>query len=230
MSDQRAAGADPEEREAIRARFGVIETATVADVLDGLGHGQQGLASSIQGVTGRRVAGWAYTVLGQMVPYDGGGDSLEMEACKGVARGEVTVWSGQGKGVCYFGELIALGLAERGCVGSVQDGGVRDVRALTAMGFPVFATYRSSVQSIGRWKVLAYQQPISMPGATSASVQVKPGDFILGDDDGAIVIPNHLIREVLPKAEAMTETEGAIRKALSSGMSLSEALDTFGHV
>ena len=76
-----------------------------------------------------------------------------MEACQGLGAGEVSVWSGDGEGICYFGELIAIGMKERGCVGALVDGGIRDVRWIAQQHFPVYARYRTPVQSIARWRV-----------------------------------------------------------------------------
>ena len=73
------------------------------------------------------------------------------------------------------GELIALGMQERGCVGAVVDGGVRDLRWLRQHDFPVFARYRTPVQSIGRWSVTGWQEPVSISGATMRWVRVNPG-------------------------------------------------------
>src|SRR6516165_6977538 len=103
-----------------------------------------------------------------------------MEACEGLASGDISVWSGDGEGICYFGELIAIGMKERGCAGALVDGGVRDIRWIQDQSFPVFARYRTPVQSIGRWKVNGWQEPVSLRGATSTYVTVNPGDFILG--------------------------------------------------
>lgn len=221
---------DAAQRKEIRERFLAVDAANVADVLDDLGHRDYGLSSGIQGITGTRVAGWAYTIAGQMAPYEGSGDPKKMEACHGIGSDEVSVWSGQGAGICYFGELIALGMKERGSVGAIIDGGLRDTRALEEHGFPVFGAYRTAVQSIGRWRVTDYQQPVYLPGATTARVVVRPGDFVLGDEDGAIVIPVELVPEVLETAERMTNTEREVRKAIGGGMSLQDALKEFGHV
>lgn len=219
-----------EQKATIRERFLAIDAANVADVLDEMGHPDQGLAPSVQGITGQRLAGWAYTIQGQMAPYEGSGDPEKMAACQGIGEGEISVWSGGGVGICYFGELIALGMRERGSVGAVVDGGLRDSRVLTEHGFPVFGTYTTAVQSIGRWKVTGHQAPAYMPGATTARVVVHPGDFILGDEDGVVVIPQGLVDEVLERSEAITRTEIEVREAISTGMSLAEALKTFGHV
>jgi len=214
----------------IQRRFLEVDSANVADVLDDLGLQNQGISPEIQAVSAPRLAGWAYTITGQMMPYAASGDPRKMEACNGIGPGEISVWSGDGEGVCYFGELIALGMVERGSVGSLVDGGLRDTRAMNEHKFPAFARYRSSVQSIGRWKVTNWQVPVHIAGATMRRVEVNPGDFIVGDEDGAIVIPRRVVTDVLERSEAMTQSEAKVREALRTGVSLSDALDRFGHV
>lgn len=214
----------------VQQRFLKVDSANVADVLDDLGRPDQGVSPDIQAVSGARLSGWAYTIAGQMMPYAGSGDSQKMEACHGIGPGEVSVWSGDGQGICYFGELIALGMVERGSVGALVDGGLRDTRVMNEHGFQAFARYRSSVQSIGRWRVTDWQVPVYLTGATSRRVAVSPGDFIVGDEDGAIVVPQGLVSEVLERAEAMTQSETKVREALRTGVSLSDALERFGHV
>jgi regulator of RNase E activity RraA len=110
------------------------------------------------------------------------------------------------------------------------DGGIRDIRWLAHHGFPAFARYRTPVQSIGRWKVNASQIPVYLAGATTRLVKINPGDFVLADEDGAIVIPEALIEPVLVESERLTATEVDIRRELSAGLSLADALAKFGHV
>ena len=216
----------------IIARYSKVDTSNVADVLDEMGHPDLGLSADfapyVRGA--ERIAGFAYTIRGQMTPYPLGGDSENMKACQGLSPGDVSVWSGDGSGICYFGELIAIGMKERGCVGALVDGGIRDLRYLSQHDFPVFAKYRTPVQSIGRWKVNGYNIPVSMSGATSKSVTVSPGDFILADEDGAIVIPAALIEPVLIRTEELTRREQDIRAEILAGLSLGEALKKYGHV
>jgi 4-hydroxy-4-methyl-2-oxoglutarate aldolase len=220
------------DKEEIRLRYLKVDTSNVADVLDTLGYPNQGLAPEFMPypATAERMGGWAYTIRGQMSPYPLGGDADKMKACQGVSPGEITVWSGDGEGICYFGELIAIGMKERGCVGALVDGGIRDIRWIGKQDFPVFARYRTPVQSIGRWKVTGSQIAVMMRGATTKFVQIEPGDFILADEDGAIVVPQAIVERVLIEAERLTAKEVAIRAELSNGLSLSQALEKFGHV
>ncbi|WP_076866002.1 RraA family protein [Bradyrhizobium mercantei] len=218
-------------RESLRRRYLAVDTSNVCDVLDEIGYPDQSLAADIGRYVGSTLAGWAYTIRGQMTPYKGGGDAQKMEACGGIGAGEVSVWSGDGEGICYFGELIALGMRERGSVGAVIDGGIRDIKWLSRIDdYSVYAKYRTPTQSIGRWRVNGWQEPVYVRGATSETVVVHPGDLILGDEDGLVVIPQGITAEVLEKAEALTQKEITIRSELAKGLTLKEALKQFGHV
>lgn len=226
------AAEDQSLRAEIRERYLKVETPTVCDVLEEFDLYDQGLSPAFTPFPAGdiRLAGWAYTIRGQMTPYEGPGDPDKMRAVDGLRPGDLSVWSGDGEGVCYFGELIALGMKIRGCTGALVDGGVRDVRWIGHHGFPVFARYRTPVQSIGRWKVNACQVPVYLPGATTERVVVNPGDFILADIDGAVVIPAKVALPVLERAEALTAKEILIRAELDKGASLKEVLDKYGHV
>jgi 4-hydroxy-4-methyl-2-oxoglutarate aldolase len=229
MSD----AADRQDRESIRRRYLAVDASNVADALDALGMLYQGLHPSFhpRPADAGKLAGWAHTIRGEMRPYRlEGGDADKMAACEELTPGSVSVWAGGARGVCLFGELIALGMRERGCAGALVDGGVRDIAWIAQAGFPVYARYRTPVQSIGRWKVLDSGVPVRLPGATTAFVAVRPGDFILADADGAIAIPAEVAVPVLEHAEALGAREREIRREISAGLSLGEALAKFGHV
>jgi len=223
-------GLDARARAALRRRYLKVDTATVADVLDTLGLRDQGLAPEFAPYTAGKMGGFAYTILGKMQRYGGTGDPRKMQAVDGVGKGEITVWAGAGRGVCFFGELIALGMQRRGCAGALVDGGIRDIEWIKKQGFPVYARYRTPVQSIGRWRVGAWQVPVEMPGATSRRVRVNPGDFVLADADGVIVVPARAAERVLEEAERLTVKEIRIRRDLDRGASLEQVLKRYGHV
>src|SRR3954466_8409852 len=82
-----------EAREDIRLRYLAVDTSNLADVLDDLGLPDQGLAYDIAPFSGQRLGGWAYTIVGKTVPYDGTGDVKKMEACSGIGPGEVSIWA-----------------------------------------------------------------------------------------------------------------------------------------
>jgi regulator of RNase E activity RraA len=224
---------DRSARSEIRSRFLAVDTSNVADVLDGLGLPNQGIASDLipQVAIDARIAGWAFPVQGHMEESaPTGGDPKKMAACDAVEPDTITVWAGAASGVCFFGELIALRMKERGCVGAICDGGIRDLAWLAHHDFQVYARYRTPIQSIGRWQVDAHNIPVQMPGATVPSVTVSPGDFILGDEDGLLVVPASSIVAVLEQSERLGATERDVRAAIQGGMSLDEALRTYGHV
>jgi len=230
MSDGSEMSATGAGRRAVRTRFLAVDTSNVADVLDERGLPHQALHPGIGPLSGERLAGWAYTIEEESVAYSGTGDPAKMRACGEIGQDEVSVWSGGGEGICYFGELIALGMAERGSVGALLDAGARDVRWLREHGFPVFARYRTPIQSIGRWRVTGWQRPVRLPGATTPWVQVRPCDFVLADADGALIVPAEQVEPVLTRAEELTEVEARIRTALGEGSTLAECLERFGHV
>ena len=69
-----------------------------------------------------------------------------------------------------------------------------------------------------------------MRGATNGRVAIRPGDFVLCDEDGGIVIPSVHVAEVLDQAEQLTQKEILIRRELENGLALQQALDKYGHV
>ena len=114
----------PEQKADIRRRYLAVDTSNVADVLDTLGFMNQSLAADFAPYPAdkNRIAGWAYTIRGQKTPYPLGGDAEKMKACHGVVPGESTVWRGDGEGVCFCGELIALCMNARCCAAAVYVG------------------------------------------------------------------------------------------------------------
>ena len=160
------------------------------------------------------------------------GNNLMLQKALNIAEpGDVIVVDAGGTiDRAIMGEIIARYAASRGLGGIVIDGAIRDAAALSSSDFPVFARYRTPVQSIARWKVNGWQEPVSVRGATSQWVTVHPGDFVLGDEDGVLVIPNDVVDTVLIQAEHLTEKERLIRTELQQGLSLAEALAKYGHV
>lgn len=218
------------EAASLRHRFLAVDTTTVSDVLEKVDCRDQALSTELLPLSAEqpRLAGFAYTVQGQRMPYEGPGDPDKLAAIDGMTPGVVSVWSGDAEGMACFGELLALGMKVRGCVGIVVNGGVRDSAWIVKHGIPVYARYRSPVQSITRWKVTACQTPVVMPGATGRTVPVHPGDFILGDADGVIVVPARHIDFVLAEAERITERETQIRREIDAGASLDVVLGRYG--
>lgn len=94
----------------------------------------------------------------------------------------------------------------------------------------MFARYVSPVQSVGRWRVTRHAEPIVVRGALGGLVTVSPDDFVLGDEDGVVVVQAERVREVLERAEAIVRQEAEARKLSEEGMTAQEMLERFGHV
>jgi 4-hydroxy-4-methyl-2-oxoglutarate aldolase len=202
-------------------------------VLDPMRLPDQGLHASFIPYTAEsaKLAGWAYTIRGQMAPYSGSGDGLKMRACQRACPVAKSAFGAEMERV----SAISASLSRSGCRSAAArahliDGGIRDIRWISEHAFVVYARYRTPVQSIGRWKVVAWQEPVYMRGATTNRVTINPGDFILGDEDGVIAIPSGVVGTVLAEAELLTQKETEIRKELSAGLSLQQALNKYGHV
>lgn len=210
----------------MRERFAAIYTAALVDVLDERGLRDRTLPPELRPLApGMRVAGPAFTVEG--APGDQADWDAAIRATLGmlgrVPAGHVAVYACHHRRSAHFGELSAVSLGSRGVAGCVIDGGCRDTRLIAEEGFPVFARFVTPEDSTWRWRVTATQVPI-----TIGSVRVEPGDWVVGDEDGVVVVPAAVAEEVLAAAEAKAGTENQIRDAVRAGMPPLEAYERFG--
>jgi regulator of RNase E activity RraA len=137
--------------------------------------------------------------------------------------GAVVVCQPNDSGIAHMGELSAEALRARGVLGYLVDGGCRDTQFIVDRGFPVFCRYRTPSDVVGRWVVESLGEPIRI-----GEVDIKAGDFLLADIDGAVVIPAGSVDVVTATAEKLVSTESEMRRAILAGMDPSAAYLKFG--
>jgi len=208
-------------------------TAVIADVFDDLGKLPPVLDTSLFAVTGPGTAfcGPAYTISGESQHWSGGGDRAKLSAIDAMPPGVVPVWAGNDvRGVCCFGDLLGAAMQGRGCAGVVVDGGVRDLAFLRTLKLPIMARYRTPAQAIGRWRVTQCQTPVRVRGALEEWLTVNPGDLVVADDDGVILVPADMLETLTPRVAAWSQGESGVRDEIQNGLPLLAALDKYGHL
>ena len=189
----------------IATRLGALGTATVHEAM-----GRVGLMKpSMRPVyAGAQASGTAVTVLLQP------GDNWMMHvAAEAIQPGDVvvaacTVENTDG----FFGDLLATSFRARGAKGLIIDGGVRDVMDLTEMKFPVFSRAISA-----RGTVKATLGSVNIP-VVCAGATVNPGDVIVADMDGVVVVPARVAQQAADAAEAREANEADKREKLANGV------------
>lgn len=211
----------------LAARFSALYTGALTDVLDRHGYRQQTLGADIVALRpGMRLAGPVYPVLGRAHPGNDYDTSIRriLEMLGSVPAGSVAVYETNERTAAHFGELSATSLASRGCAGAVLDGGARDVEYILREDFPVFSRYVTPQDSVVRWEVVAHgDATIVIDG-----VRVAPGDWIVGDRDGVVIVPGDRLEQILAEAEEKVSTENQIRSSVRDGMLPLEAYERFG--
>ena len=158
----------PDNAAEVARRFLRLYTGAISDILDKNGYRNQVLPHYITPfTTANRVAGLAFT--GQGYPCaDIAHDDTQtrLKILDSISPGTVSVWATGGSMDCaHWGEIMSTAVKQRGCTGAVVDGGVRDVDFVNAMNYPVFAKFKCSASSVGRWDIRlpsSLTEPMSM--------------------------------------------------------------------
>ena len=209
-------------------RFAKIYTAAITDVLDEMGLLRQTLPHPLQPLTPEmRMAGYAFTARGRVhrgKPRDRDATLRQFLAMLGAVPAEsVLVLAANDNEAAHFGELSAEWFRARSVRGAVIDGSTRDAASIIRSRFPTFVRYRTPQDSVPRWRVSDWGQPLTLGG-----VRIGLGDVVVGDLDGVVIVPRRVAHEVLQRCERLVGTEGKVRTAVRRGMLPLEAYKKFG--
>jgi 4-hydroxy-4-methyl-2-oxoglutarate aldolase len=207
-------------------RLEKLYTGAVHDVLRAMGHGRCTLPHAIKALDPeKKIAGEVYTVSGHIDQTRDPHDTLVQWTglLSKAPAGKVLVCQPHTYMVALMGELSAETLQHKGVRGYVVDGGCRDTEFILKIGFPVFCSFNTPADIVGRWVPDRFGEPLTIGDVTIAS-----GDYILGDRDGVVVIPGQLAADVIAKTEDVISTKNKVRSAILSGMDPQEAYLKFG--
>ncbi len=210
----------------VTARLEHCYTGIIHDIMREMGYRDFTLPAEIAPmVPGTKLAGPVFTVRGRVdkgaSPHDTllGWTGLLSKAKPG------HVWLDQPNDdeVAHMGELSAETLQYKGVRGFISDGKVRDVEFMLKLGFPVWSRGYTPRDIVSHWLPDAFDEPIVI-----GPVTVRPGDYVLADLDGIILIPADRVTEILDLAEAAISTENRIRTAILDGMDPQQAYLKYG--
>ena len=144
-------------------------------------------------------------------PYEGA-----IKCIDNIEPGAVLFTTGKGElPTGIMGELTATAMKARGAKGAIVNGYSRDVRKLKRMGFPTFAWGPSPIDTTGRVRVTAINEPIEVGGVT-----VHPRELVFADYDGIVIVPSAIEHEVIEQVIERIKVEGKVRSELSVGQSM----------
>ncbi len=210
----------------LTARLAACYSGAVHDVLRAMGHDAIVLPPQIKPLDpAHRLAGPVWTVSGH-IDRTQSRDATLRGWCELLAKapaGHVVVCQPHNHEIALMGELSAQTLAARGVLGYVVDGGARDTELLLRHGFPVWCSFVTPADIVGRWIADAFGAPVDIGGVTIAS-----GDYVLADRDGVVIVPAAIVDDVVTRTEAVVATESEMRRALIGGMDPVAAYDKYG--
>lgn len=206
------------ERTALIERLKGLNSGVVSDVLDECGYPQQALSDRVRPLRpDMRLAGSA-------VCFGGAPASDERKALstydmdKRLVRGSVAVVAANGPmASAVAGGLMCLSFLNLGCAGLVTDGGVRDATEIAELGLPAFCRFVTPIRSNDRWALVEADLPVRLPGQQSDHVTIAPEDYLIGDEDGVMVIPGAIAEQVIGWAEELVRIEARIVAGLRAG-------------
>lgn len=205
----------------LRARLENVAVATLSVQLRSRGFNEVSFDGVASLRPGMKIVGTARTL--RYLPYRkdlfdkmGGGFNHQKQAIDSVGEGEVLVMEARRDNTAgTLGDILALRAKVRGAAGVITDGSVRDAAAVAEVGIPVFCGGQHPAVLGRRHVPYEHDVTISCGGAT-----VMVGDVIVADDDGAIVIPRHLVEEVVAAAEGQEHREMFIAQMVAEGASV----------
>lgn len=155
-------------------------------------------------------------------------DSIRIKMFKSFYKGCVQVISSGGfRDVAQFGDISGKIAHKFGAEGAVIDAPTRDIKLIKEDKFKLFSDGVQPVDAYGKWQITEFQVPIFVRGI-QGDVEIYPGDYIFGDPDGVIVIPEKSINDVLEKAALRLENENIIRKEINSTDDIQELYNRVG--
>jgi len=201
--------------------LGALSTAHVSDALDRLR-----LPGSCLGITplaaGQRLIGRAFTV--RYVPA-GAPPGTVGDYIDDVAPGQVVVLDNQGRLYCtVWGDILTAVAHHRGVAGTVIYGVCRDVRRALELRYPIYSCGRFMRTGKDRVEVSGINVPVAL-----GDVRVRPGDTVLGDDDGVVVVPREHEQQILEVASKIAEQEERIVSEALHGARLRDARVRYGY-
>jgi 4-hydroxy-4-methyl-2-oxoglutarate aldolase len=203
-----------------------LHSAVVCDALDKIGLRNQSPRVPIRPLTGGGViVGRCKTTLwAEMGHVDDRPYELELKAVDSCRPDDVLIAAAGGSVRSgLWGELLSTAARRSGCVGAIVDGAVRDVVKMTAMRFAVFARGTSPYDSRDRNRVIDIDVPVEIDG-----VRFSPGDLVIADIDGIVLVPRAVESEVVQAAWDKVHAENEVRAAIAGGMTAGEAFKKYG--
>ena len=202
-----------------------LSTPLISDCIESLGHEPMALAPGLRPMHRdpyRVLLGPAYTCLmrrtGERVEIDRLLETVDATPAGAI----VMVAVDQDIQGALWGGLLSTRVSSRGGAAVVVDGGVRDLAQIAELDFPVFAAYTSPLDIRGRAEVIAHGVPVDCRG-----VHVAPGDTVVADADGIVVVPIGIEAEVVAALLARIDAEVRTEEALRSGRSAKETYREF---